>query len=88
MKQLEKIQPRVEMKKGASKSDRGAIHEHELSRHQHRTLFFQGLVEVKRFLAAVARWRDAIGDAAHPVVEQGRIDEARPNVQGFDENSW
>src|ERR1700720_4710575 len=85
MEQLEEIQPRVEMQKGASKTDRSAIHEHELARHQHRTLFLQSLVEAKRFLATVFRWRDAIGDAAHPVIEQGSVNEPRPDVQGFDE---
>src|SRR6202011_6306547 len=53
MEQLVEIQPRVEMQKGASKTNRGAIHEHELARHQHRALYLQSLVKVKCFLAAV-----------------------------------
>src|SRR5580704_19078126 len=53
MEQLVEIQPRVEMQKGASKTNRGAIHEHELARHQHRILFLQSLMEAKRFLATV-----------------------------------
>src|SRR5208282_1658174 len=39
----------------------------------------------KCFLAAIVRRRHAIGDASHPVVEQRRIDEACPDVQGFGE---
>ncbi len=37
------------------------------------------------FLAAILPRRHAIGDGAHPIVEQGRVDEARPDVQGFGE---
>jgi hypothetical protein len=48
-------------------------------------LFLQCLVEVKRFLAAVFRRRDAIGYAAHPVVEHRRVNEPGPDVQGFNE---
>src|SRR5208282_3097350 len=39
----------------------------------------------KGFLAAIVRRRHAIGDAPHPVVEQRRIDEACPDVQGSGE---
>src|ERR1700731_2127922 len=73
------------MQKSAAEAYRRAIHENELARHQLRTPFPQGLVNNKGFLAAILRWRDAICDAPYPVVEEGRVDEPRPNVQGFGE---
>src|ERR1700730_11126178 len=85
MEQLVKIQLRVEMQKGAAKAYRRAVHEHEFPGYQDRALFLQGLVNRKRFLASVMPRRDAIRDAAHPVVQQRRINESRPYIQCFGE---
>ena len=42
-------------------------------------------MHAKSFAAAVFRRCNAVGDGAHPIVEQRRIDEARPDIQRVDE---
>src|ERR1700724_2685388 len=55
------------------------------ARHRPRAFLLERLVQAERFAPAVFRRLDAIGNAAHAVVEQRRIDEARPDVERVDE---
>src|SRR6516165_9213404 len=73
------------MQEYGAKPDRGAVHEHEFARHRHRSLLLERLVNAKSFAPAIFGWRDAVGDRAHSVVEQRRIDEARPDIERLDQ---
>ncbi len=73
------------MQKHRAEPDRGAVHEHEFARHGHRSFLLEGLVHAKSFAAAIFRRRNAVGDGAHPVVEQRRIDETGPDIERLDQ---
>ena len=79
------VQAGAEVQKRAAKADRRAVHEDEFARHPHRPFLLQGLMHLKRLLASILARRDAVGDRAHAIVEQRRIDEARPDVQNLGE---
>ena len=69
------------MQEHAAEPDRGAVHEHEFARHRHRPLLLQRLVHLEGLAPAVFGRLHAVGDGAHPVVEQRPVDEARPDVE-------
>src|SRR5271169_5711770 len=85
VEQLVVIKLGAQMQKDGAKPDRGAIHEHEFARHRNRTFLLERLMDAERLTAAVFRGLDAISDSAHPVVEERRIDEARPDIQRVDQ---
>ena len=67
------------------KADGRAVHENEFARHHYRPALFQRLVDLEGFLAAVFRRLHAVGHAAHPIVEQGTVDEACPYIERLDQ---
>src|SRR5947209_6293234 len=72
----------AQMQEHRTEPDRRAIHEDEFARHRDRTHLLERLVDAERLAPTVLRRLDAIGEAAHPVVQQWPIDEARPDVEG------
>ena len=73
------------MQEHAAETDRRAVHEHEFARHGDRTFGFERLVHAEGFAAAVFGRLHAVGDAAHAVVEQRAVDEARPDIERVDQ---
>ena len=69
------------MQEGGAEADGGAVHEHEFARNDDRALFLQRLTHPEGFGPPVLAGRHAVGDRAHPVIEEGTIDEPRPDVQ-------
>src|SRR4030095_4001498 len=74
-----------QMQEHTAQPDGGAVHEHKLTRHPHRTFFLQRLVHGKGFLAPVLTGRGAVGDLTLAVLEQRPIDEAGPDVENIDQ---
>src|SRR5262245_5477068 len=85
------IEQAVEIELGAqvdedtAKADGGAVHEDEFARHADRSLLLQGAVHLEGLPATILGGRDAVGDRAHPVLEQRPIDEAGPDVEDVDQ---
>ena len=57
----------------------------EFARHGDRAARFERLVHPERLAPAVFRRLDAVGEAAHAILEQRAIDEARPDVERVDQ---
>ncbi len=85
VKQTIEIQFRAQVQEHSPQTDCGAIHEHELPRHRHRTLALERLMHAKRFAAAVFAGRHAVSNCAHAVIEERRINKSRPNIERVDQ---
>ena len=77
--------PRPKVQERRAQADSGAVHEHELAGDGDRPLFLQGLAHLEGLAAAIFAGRHIVGDGAHPVVQQGAVDEPRPDVQHIDQ---
>src|SRR5665213_438062 len=75
----------AQMEEGGAQANGGAVHEHELAGDGHRTLALQGLLDLEGFAPAVSPGAHSVGDGAHPVIEQGSVDEPGPDAEYVDE---
>src|SRR5687767_14663075 len=62
-----------------------AVHEHEVSRHHHRSPCFQRLMHTEGLLSSIVGGLDAAGNGPHSIFHQRAVDEPGPNVQNIDE---
>src|ERR1700722_12078814 len=62
VEQLIEIQLGAQVQEHGAEPDRGAIHEDEFTRHFHRALLLEGLMDAEGLAAAVLGWLHAIGD--------------------------
>src|SRR5712691_3328883 len=85
VEQLVEIELGAQMQEHRAEPDRRAVHEHEFARHRHRSLLLERLMHAERLAPAVFRRLDAVGEAAHAVVEQRPVDEPRPDVEHVDQ---
>src|SRR3954451_7905357 len=84
VEQLVKIELRAQMQEHGAKPNGGAIHEYELARHRDRTSLFERLMYAEGLATAVFGRFHAIGEAAHPIVQQRPVNESRPDVERID----
>src|SRR5258705_215534 len=73
------------MQKYGAEPDRGPVHEYEFARHGNRASLLERPMDPNRFAPAVLRRLDAVGETAHPIVQQRSIDEARPDIEHVDQ---
>src|SRR5262245_19823798 len=73
------------MQKHRTEPDRGPVHEHEFARHRDRAPLLERLMHPERFTPAVFRRLDAVGEAAHPVVQQRSAYETCPDIERVDQ---
>src|SRR5580704_19533579 len=85
IEQFVEVQLRAQVQKHRTKPDRGAINEHEFARHGDGALLLECLVHTKGFAPAVFRRPYSVGDGAHAIVKERRIDEARPDIERVDQ---
>src|SRR3954451_2425275 len=80
-----KIELRAQVQKHGPEPDRGAVHEHEFARDGDRPLLLERLMHPERFAPAVFGGLDAVGQAAHPIVQQRSVDEPSPDIEHVDQ---
>src|SRR5436190_3901826 len=68
LKQAVEVELGAQMQEHRTKTDGGAVHQHELARQRDRTFFAQRVVHLEGLAAAVIAGLHAVADAAHPVL--------------------
>src|SRR5262245_48124950 len=73
------------MQKHPAEPDRSPVHEYEFARYRNRAFLLERLMHAKGLAPAVFRGLHAVGEAAHPIVQQRPVDETRPDIQNVDQ---